>query len=300
MTVSPPFLKANSIIKIVAPARSFAREKVSFLEEEVRNIGFEVQLGSTIGTCYHQYSSTDRERFRDLQNALDNPDIHAIWCARGGYGTIRILDQLNFTKFMEFPKWIIGYSDITILHTKLQSIGIQSIHGALVLDYGQGSHQVRQRTLSCLQGKYPEYTYASSSYAIVGEARGTLWGGNLSILYSLLGTDTLPDLEETIVFIEDVDEYVYHIDRMMISLKRSGVLSKIKGLIVGAMTNIHDHETPFGMSYQESIIDAVKSYGIPVAFNFPSGHVADNNPLILGAEVALCVTKKKTTMRYVE
>ena len=231
---------------------------------------------------------------------MDNPDIKAIWCARGGYGTVRIIDQLDFYKFVKYPKWIVGYSDVTVLHSHLHKIGFQTIHGTMPVSLEDNTAFAKASLKKSLFGEKPNSTY-QTSHALnrSGKSRGILVGGNLSILYSLCGSSSGLDTQGKILFIEDLDEYLYHIDRMIMNLKRNGMLDHCAGLLVGGMTKMHDNRIPFGKTAQEIVLDAVKECNFPVAFDFPAGHLDDNRALIMGASIELEVSPKEVAIKYV-
>ena len=237
---------------------------------------------------------TDKERLDDLQNMLNNPDIRAIIAARGGYGTVRIIDQLNFNTFMEQPKWLIGFSDFTYLHTVLNSnIGIETIHGIMPITFEKSTPEALESLRKCLFGESLEYHFSSHKLNRPGTIEGEIVGGNLSILYSLLGTKTIVNTSNSILFIEDLDEYLYHIDRMMMALKRANKLSNLRGLIVGGMTEMKDNTIPYGKTAEEIILEHVAEYNYPVCFDFPAGHIEDNRSILMGKKAKLFVQKDK-------
>jgi muramoyltetrapeptide carboxypeptidase len=217
---------------------------------------------------------------------MDNPNIKAIWCVRGGYGTVRMIDLLDFTKFKQSPKWVVGFSDVTVLHSHLNNLGFASIHGIMPVSV-KATEEAKESLRKALFGETLEYTVPCEPMNRYGSAKGELVGGNLSILYSLLGSSSAIDCTDKILFMEDLDEYLYHIDRMMMNLKRNGCLESLKGIIVGGMTKMHDNEIPWGKNALEIIDDVTKPYNIPVIYNFPAGHSADNHALILGKQVTL-------------
>jgi muramoyltetrapeptide carboxypeptidase len=290
--VTPPYLKPGDKVAIVATAR-----KVSFAEMEpairlFKAWGLEVVTGSYLTSEYCQYAGTDEQRTSDMQQMLDNAVVKAIFCARGGYGSVRIIDRLDFTKFVASPKWIVGYSDITVFHSHIhRHFGIETLHGPMPINFPENGIATTaiESLRKTLFGEEIEYTIPANPLNRKGTARGQIVGGNLSILYSL--SATLSDLETDgkILFIEDVDEYLYHIDRMMMNLKRSGKLNNLAGLIVGGMTKMNDNAIPFGRTAEETISDAVLEFRYPVCFGFPSGHQAENKSLIIGREAELSV-----------
>ncbi len=296
--LKPDFVKPGDKIAIVSTARKIdfkeIREAIHFLKEW----GLDPVLGSTIGISSHQFAGSDEERRSDFQAMLDHQEIKAIWCARGGYGTVRIIDAIDFSNFRRRPKWIIGYSDITVLHSHIHAMGICSIHAPMPIDIHKGTKASMLAFRDAIFGKDIEYTIPSSKKNISGHCTGQLIGGNLSILYSLCGSKSSLDTSGKILCIEDLDEYLYHIDRMLQNLKRNGYFDQLSGLIVGGMTKMHDNNIPFGKKPKRIIVDLVEEYGFPVAFNFPMGHIEDNRALILGKEAALDVRENKVKFEY--
>ncbi|MCW9037202.1 LD-carboxypeptidase, partial [Altibacter sp.] len=248
----------------------------------------------------NQFAGNDEIRAADLQRALNDPSVKAIWCARGGYGTVRIIDSLDYSAFKKNPKWIIGYSDITVLHSHIHKMGIETLHAQMPLNIEKRSEASRQSIREVLFGKEYSIAYASEeSLNRPGRAKAQLVGGNLSILYSLCGSASAIDTLDKILFLEDLDEYLYHIDRMLQNLKRNGMLGHLAGLIVGGMSDMNDNSVPFGQTAEEIIREAVSEYDYPVCFNFPSGHIEDNRALVLGREVDLVITKNKITLSFI-
>ncbi|HMU97601.1 MAG TPA: LD-carboxypeptidase [Chitinophagales bacterium] len=292
--IRPRFLQIGDTIGITCPARKVALEEIQIAIQILESWGLKVVLGSTIGKANHQFGGTDKERLDDLQNMLNNPDIRAIIAARGGYGTVRIIDQLNFNTFMEQPKWLIGFSDFTYLHTVLNSnIGIETIHGIMPITFEKSTPEALESLRKCLFGESLEYHFSSHKLNRPGTIEGEIVGGNLSILYSLLGTKTIVNTSNSILFIEDLDEYLYHIDRMMMALKRANKLSNLRGLIVGGMTEMKDNTIPYGKTAEEIILEHVAEYNYPVCFDFPAGHIEDNRSILMGKKAKLFVQKDK-------
>lgn len=266
--ITPAFLKKGSKIAIVAPARKISQEEIAFSVKWIEEKGFVPVFDDRLFAEYHQLAGDDDFRASVMQDYLDRDDIDAIFCARGGYGTIRIVDKLDFTKFEKHPKWIVGYSDVTVLHAKMQQLGYQSIHATMPINFEKNTKEALETLYEALIGKI------KNDNQIVG--------GNLSVLYSMLGSDLFPETDGKVLFIEDLDEYLYHIDRMMMGLKRAGKLSHLKGLIVGAFSDMHDNAIPFGMTAKEIISEKVKEYGYPVIWDYPAGHIDNNLALVLG------------------
>ena len=284
--IAPPYLQKGDTIALVATARKNIDDNLQPAIEWLQNWGLKVVIGTTIGLDNNQLAGTDQQRAADFQAQLDNPNIKAIWCVRGGYGTVRIIDKLDFTKFKQHPKWVIGFSDVTVLHSHLTTLGYQSIHGIMPIS-SKASEQAKETLRKALFGSPLSYTIPCDSMNRFGKAKGILVGGNLSILYSLLGSPSAIDCTDKILFIEDLDEYLYHIDRMLINLKRNGCLESLKGIVVGGMTKMKDNEIPWGKNALEIIDDVTKNLNIPVIYNFPAGHLADNRALIIGRQASL-------------
>jgi muramoyltetrapeptide carboxypeptidase len=282
------FLKTGDKIGIVSTARKISLDELRFAIRELESWGLEVVLGKTIGLSHDQFAGSDIERANDLQEMMDSPDIKAIFCARGGYGTVRIMEHLDFTGFTKDPKWLIGYSDVTILHAQLNNyLGIQSLHATMPINYESNSAESLLSLKNSLWGITESFQFESHSLNKNGQAEGLVIGGNLSILYSILGTSSGFNPDHKILFIEDLDEYLYHIDRMMMALKRAGKLSNLKGLIVGGMTKMNDNTVPFGKSTEEIVLEHCGEFGYPICFQAPFGHLDDNRALVFGKNYTL-------------
>ena len=294
----PPYLKKGDTVALVCTARKFFPEEAQPAIDLLKSWGLEVKLGKTIGLDSCQLGGTDKERASDLQEMLDDKDIKAVWCARGGYGTVRIIDILDFTKFKKHPKWIVGFSDVTVLHSHLHNLGFATLHSIMPFTVPKAPDEVKETLRKALFGESLKYTVPAKGYELRGKAKGQLVGGNLSILYSLLGSKSSLSTKGKILFIEDLDEYLYHIDRMMQNLKRNGYFDGLKGLVVGGMTDMHDNEIPFGQNEVGIITEIVKEYNIPVCFYFPAGHVKDNRTLILGKEVEFEVNSEEIVLEF--
>jgi muramoyltetrapeptide carboxypeptidase len=243
-------------------------------------------------------AGTDEQRTADFQEQMDNPNIKAIWCVRGGYGTVKIIDKLDFTKFKQNPKWIIGFSDVTVLHGHLNRMGIESLHATMPVAIPRATDEAKNTLCAALFGEKLQYTLECDALNHKGKAKGELVGGNLSILYSLLGSESAIDCADKILFIEDLDEYLYHVDRMMMNLKRNGCLQSLKGIVVGAMTEMKDNEIPWGRNAHEIIEDNVKGLNIPIIYNFPAGHIRDNRALIFGRQISMEVNDKESKVVF--
>ena len=296
--IIPPFLKAGDTVAIVCTARKFFPEDAKPAIDLLESWGLKVKLGNTIGLDNFQLGGTDTERAADFQAQLDDEKVKAIWCARGGYGTVRIIDLLDFSKFKKHPKWTMGFSDVTVLHSQLNIERVASLHSIMPFTVPNAPEEVKETLRKALFGETISYSIPSKSYDVKGTASGELVGGNISILYSLLGSKSAIDTKDKILFIEDLDEYLYHIDRMMYNLKRNGYFENVKGIIVGSMTDMHDNEIPFGQNEVQIITEIAKENRIPIAFQFPAGHQSDNRTLILGQQVAFEVNEKEIKLKF--
>ncbi|NVO19900.1 MAG: LD-carboxypeptidase [Bacteroidetes bacterium] len=299
--ITPPSLKPGDTIAIIAPARKISAEELETAFQWFTSWGLKVKLGSHLFGSHFQYSGTDAERASDLQQMLDDPEVMAIFAARGGYGTLRIIDELDFSGFCQNPKWIVGFSDVTVLHSHIQvQFGIESLHAAMPFTFPlAGSESEVMNTLwKALSGQDLSYMVAPHALSKKGTCQGVLTGGNLSILYALSGSISDIDTDGKVLFLEDLDEYLYHVDRMMLNLKRSGKLSNLSGLIVGGMTKMNDNAVPFGKTAEQIIAEIVADYNFPVCFGFPAGHLDDNRALILGRNVTLKVTGTFSTLEF--
>jgi muramoyltetrapeptide carboxypeptidase len=294
----PAFLKKNDQVAVIATAKKFPAEQLGTGLKILEGWGLKVCTGKNLYKEDHQFAGTDKERLKDLQHALDDKKIRAIFCARGGYGTNRIIDRVDLTRFRKNPKWLAGFSDVTVLHCLLQREGFQSIHGTMPYLFGKDSPSSVESLRKTLFGEQIKYEIKSDPLNKKGKSEGILIGGNLSILQSMIGTDTDFDTRKKILFIEEIDEYLYRIDRMMIHLKRAGKLKDLSGLIVGHFTDIKDNEAAFGKNVKEIILESVKDYKFPVCFNFPAGHEKDNMALRFGAKIKLSVGKEKTLLSF--
>lgn len=296
--ITPPYLQKGDTVAILATARKHIVKSMQPTIDLLENWGLHVVIGKSIGLEENQLAGSDEERAADLQEQLDNPNIKAIWCARGGYGTVRIVDLIDFTQFKKHPKWLVGFSDVTVLHNHLNTMGYKSIHGIMPISLAKASPEAIESLRLSLFGQPLQYAIDPHPMNRVGKASGELVGGNLSILYSLLGSPSAIDCKDKILYIEDLDEYLYHIDRMMMNLKRNGCLESLKGIIVGSMTDMKDNDIPWGKNALEIVQDVTKKYNIPMIFNFPAGHIHDNRALILGNNVTIDVTENCSTVVF--
>ena len=292
--IQPPYLKKGDKVGIVSPSRSITFEEIHPSIRILQKFGLEVVLGSHVFSRHNQFAGSDDHRAKDFQQMLDDDSIRAILCSRGGYGSIRIVDKLDFSRFLLHPKWIVGYSDITVFHSHiLECFGIETLHATMPKNIQSDLPDESVRTMiNALFGKPLAYTQNRSPLSRDGYAEGILTGGNLSIIYNLMGSVSELNTKGKILFLEDIDEYLYHIDRMMMNLKRAGKLSSLAGLIVGGMTKMNDNEIPFGKTPDEIIAASVAEFKYPVCFDFSAGHVDRNQALILGRKIKLSVGKQ--------
>lgn len=300
MVKIPPYLQPGNTIALVCPSGYMAIEKAQTCIDVLKEWGYKVKVGTTVGSHSTNYfSGTDEERLVNFQQILDDDEVHAVLCARGGYGLTRIIDYINFKKFKKQPKWVIGYSDITVLHSHIYSnYGIATLHSPMAGAFNDGgfNNEYVQSLKQVLQGKRIKYECATHDFNKRGEAVGELVGGNLAMLAHMVGTDSDIKTKGKILFIEDVGEYLYNIDRMMRQLKRSGKLNKLAGLIIGGFSDTKDTERPFGQSVYEIIQDVVKEYDYPICYGFPVSHEKENYALMVGQGYKLKVGKLKVTL----
>ena len=288
--ISPPPLKPGSKVAIVAPARKVTALEMQPAIELLQSWGLEGVKGMYLFGEEDQYSGSDQQRWADFQMVLDDASIDAVIFARGGYGFVRIIDKLDFTKFMRHPKWLIGFSDVTVLHNHVnRNLKVETIHAPMAINIPNTPKAVLENLHQLLTGNKVSYQYPAHFFNRRGKASGELVGGNLSLIHTLAGTPSDLLTKGKILFLEDLDEYLYHIDRMMMNLKRSGKLQGLKALVIGGMTDMKDNAIPFGKSAEEIILDAVKEYDYPVAFGISSGHIEHNEPLVMGRKMKLVV-----------
>ena len=294
----PPYLKKGDTIGITCPAGFMAKEKAQTCIDTLQLWGYQVMVGKTLGSNSTNYfSGTDEERRDELQAMLDDASINAILCGRGGYGAGRIIDQLNFKKFKKNPKWIIGFSDVTVLHCHIYTnLKIASLHAPMAAAFNEGENEFIQSLQIALTGKKASYKCAAHPFNKNGKANGELVGGNLSLLAHLTGTASDINTKNKILFIEDIGEQVYNIDRMLYQLKRSGKLEKLSGLIIGGFTDIKDTDRPFGKTVYEVIQEIVAGYNYPVCYNFPVSHGKENYALKVGIKYKIEISGKQTKL----
>ena len=294
-----PALKTGDRIAITATARKITYPEIEMAIRLFESWGLEVVLGQSIGASYNYFSGDDALRLQDLQQFLDDDSIKAVVCARGGYGTTRIIDQVDFTKFLQRPKWLVGFSDVTALHSHIHNLGIESVHGIMPLLFPKEGTETSIETLRRVLFR-EDLSYSAPPHALnrTGTATGQLVGGNLSMLHTLTGTRSDIITDGKILFLEDLDEYLYHVDRMMVHLDRSGKLANLAGLIVGDMSDMNDTPVPFGKTAYEIILEHAGKYNYPVCYGFPVGHEPHNLALVCGREAILEVTEAGVTLEY--
>lgn len=287
----PRKLNIGDKIGIIASARKISMEELHPSIEILESWGFEVVFGNFLLGEYNQFSGTVEQRVFDLQNMINDDAISAIFCARGGYGTVQIIDRIDFSCLNINPKWIIGYSDITVLHSHLNQLGLVSLHATMPINFSQNTTKSLDSLHNSLFGIENIIVSPSNKFNQFGKIEAEIVGGNLSILHSLLGSNSDLNTDHKILFLEDLDEYLYHIDRMLINMKRNNKFNNLKGLIVGGMSDMNDNDIPFGKSVEEMILEHLNDYNIPVCFGFPSGHLDDNRSIKLGVSSVLDVSE---------
>ena len=292
-------MEKGDLIYIVSPAKSIDPESIYFAKKLIESWGFIAECGTNTLGEYNYFSGNDIDRAADFQLAIDHKEAKAILCARGGYGCVRIMDKLNWSNFEKSPKWLIGFSDITVMHHRAQRLSVMSMHATMPLNFQMNSREALETFRAALIGESFSIQAPPSSFNKIGSARGRLLGGNLSIVYSLLGTADAYDFKDSVLFIEDLSEQLYHIDRMLFALKKAGVFDEIKALVIGGMTDLKDTSPSFGMTYEEVILEKVKESSIPICFNFPIGHIDDNRAMIIGETVELEVGPHGASLCYV-
>jgi len=296
--IQPPYLKKGDKVAITCPAKKLPHPMTDAIKL-LESWGLEVVLGETVNASHYQFAGDDALRAFDLERFIKDDSIKAIFAARGGYCTIRMIDDVDFSSIKEASKWIIGFSDITVLHTHVFAVfGLQSIHGQMPMTIPDGSAESLQTLRKALFGEDFGYHFSAEKLNREGEAQGILVGGNLALLVAVSGSVSDLDYNNKILFLEDVGEYLYSIDRMMRTLKRAGKLKNLAGLMVGGFTELKDNDIPFGQTAAEIIFEVVKEYDYPVCFNFPAGHIPNNQALIFGKTLNLAVQKEHTSATY--
>lgn len=300
--ITPQNVKLGSKIRIVSPAGKTNEEKILPAVEWLEKQGYKVELGKHIFAKHFQFAGTDAQRLDDLQTAFDDPETDAIICSRGGYGTVRIIEKLDFTKFLEKPKWLVGFSDVTVLHLYLNKLGVATAHAAMPAFFFNETGEPNENLnslIDLLKGKNCNYNFNRNEKNRTGNTTAELVGGNLSIINSLQGTKNEINTDGKILFIEEIDEYLYHIDRMIRQLKLAGKFDKLAGLVIGDFTGIKDNESPFGQTVEEIILETVNEYNFPVCFGFPGGHDKKNLALAFGKKWILNVDDKQPILQLI-
>jgi len=300
MTTLPPYLHPGDNIAIVCPAGYMPREKAQTCIDTLQHWGYRVKIGRTLGGPSDNYfSGNDDDRLKDFQQMLDDPDVQAILCGRGGYGLSRIIDRIDFSRFRQAPKWIIGYSDITLLHAHIEAnFKIATLHAPMAAAFNEGGAEgpYVQSLRQALAGSQAAYSCTPHPFNRIGQATAPLTGGNLALLSHLAGTPSATRTDGKILFLEDVGEYLYNIDRMLRQLKRSGRLDRLAGLVIGGFTELKDTTRPFGAAVEDIVRDCIKEYEYPVCFGFPVGHGGDNLALKTGVTYALTVAGDRVSL----
>ena len=281
-------------IAIAAPARWVTPNDVEFAIHWLEANGMEPVYDNRLFTKDFIFAGDNDFRASIIQEYMDRADIDAIWFARGGYGSIRIIDKLDFTNFTKHPKLFVGFSDTTVFHGMMQRLGIPSIHAAMPAYFDHKTPEAMQSLYDALTGKPLHYEWPAHPLNRFGNVKGMMVGGNLSVLYGMIGSNSFPETDGKILFIEEVDEYIYHIERMMYGLKRAGKLKNLKALIVGGLTKIQDNPEPFDKSVEQVVSDMVQEYDYPLVFGFPAGHQPDNRAIVFGKEASIIITEEKS------
>jgi len=290
--IIPDKLNKGDKVALVATARHISLTELEPAINILKEWGLTIVMGNNILNKENQFAGTDRQRVDDFQSMIDDDSIKAVICSRGGYGTARIIDLIDFTNLIKHPKWIIGYSDITVLHSHINNIGIASLHSTMPINFSENTKECLETLYNCLFLASNNISCHANSLNRKGNVSGEIVGGNLSVIYSLLGSATDLDTRGKILFIEDLDEYLYHIDRMILNLKRNNKFTDIKALIVGGMKDMHDNSNPFGKSANEIVYEHIKDYDFPVCFDFPAGHMKNNQSIIFGKKSDLDINKE--------
>lgn len=296
----PPYLKPGDTVAIAAPARKISEEEIQPAVQLLRKEGFSVYYDERLFAQCHQFAGDDETRAGYIQELLDNPSIKAVWFARGGYGSARIIDRLDFSIFQQNPKWLVGYSDVTVFHAHVHRLNIATLHATMPVNVHNeelGS-EANRSLLDALRGKSLRYEIPAHPLTRAGEFSAPVIGGNLSILYSLMGTPSEPNTDGKVLFVEDLDEYLYHIDRMMTSLDRGGKLKHLAGLLVGHLSDMHDNTIPYGKTAEEIVFEHCQPYHYPIIFNFPAGHENLNLPVKMGCTLNCHTTNQSITIEF--
>ncbi len=296
--ITPPYLKKGDTVGILATARKIDQATLKPAIQLLESWGLKVVLGKSIGKEDNQLAGADWQRATDFQEMIDNPNIKAIWAAKGGYGTVRIVDRINFANFKKNPKWVVGFSDVTVLHSHINNLNIETIHAMMAISSRTATDEATRTLHDALFGQKLSYKMPKDQLNRLGTAKAEIVGGNLSVIYSVLGSESAVDCKDKILFIEDLDEYLYHIDRMLMNMKRNGYFANVKGVIVGGMTSMNDNDIPWGKDALHIIQDVLKDYKFPIIYNFPAGHIKDNRAIIMGRTATMKVTETGSTVVF--
>lgn len=295
--IEPSKLKTGDKICIVSPSRTIQETQIKEAIDLFEKWGLKVELGEHVYSSYGYFAGTDAQRLNDLQKAIDNPEIKAVFCSRGGYGMSRILDSLNFEELLKQPKWIIGFSDITALHIQLNNIGLQSVHGLMPVQFDyMGTEDSIESLKKLLFDGSIDYQLPGDINNISGEAHAEIIGGNLSLLVDSLGTASEINTDDKILFVEEIDEFLYKIDRMFNQLKRADKLSKLKGLIIGDFSQQKDTNIPFGQTLEQIVLHHTSNFNYPISFSIPIGHEPHNLAIPCGRVIKLNVSKSNVEL----
>ena len=294
--IIPKKIKIGDKIGIVATARKISMDELNPAIFTLESWGFKVILGRFIFNEENQFSGSVNQRLYDFQNMIDDNEIKAILCARGGYGTVQIIDKINFSGLYKRPKWIIGYSDITVLHAHLNQLGLATLHATMPINFSRNTNSALDSLRDILIGKDSCIKIPFNEQNRIGIVEAEIVGGNISVLSSLIGSKSDVRTDDRILFWEDLDEYLYHIDRMVINMKRNGKFNNLKGMIVGGLIDMNDNQVAFGKTAEEIILEHVKEYNFPICFGFPSGHLEDNRSIILGVKSVLEVKENSVNL----
>lgn len=300
--ITPPYLQKGDTVAIVSPAKKITESEIKFAIDFLQKKGLKVVLGKYVFGTWNRFSGTDKERSEDFQRAIDDPNVKAVFCARGGYGCVRIVDKLNYSNLLNNPKWLIGYSDVTVFHNHFNTnLELKTIHGPMPLNIVEKNEELRsaERLLSMLFGENREIKFGSHRLNLNGKTSGKMIGGNLSVLCGLIGTDADISTKGSILFLEDLCEENYKLDRMLFQLKKSGKFEHLAGLLIGGFTEMTDLSNWFESNSLELIAKHTEKLDIPIAFNFPAGHTPVNTPLILGQEYYLEVKNSGSLLKPV-
>jgi len=293
---TPQKLQKGDTVAIVAPAKAIEKDVITYAKDFLEEAGFKVKVGKNCLGHYNYFSGTDAERIEDFQTAINDEEVKAIICARGGYGCVRIVDRINWVSFLDQPKWIVGFSDVTVFHQRLTNLGVASLHATMPLNYKDNSKEALTSLIQALSGEKLSYSWKGSKSNKVGMSEGEVVGGNLAVLCGLIGTTDMPDYCDKILFLEEVGEHLYALDRMFYQLEKSGILDQIRGLVLGGFTNLKDTEVPFGKTLEEIVLAHFQYRNIPIAFNFPAGHIDDNRALKFGKNTLFTITEEECSL----